>query len=246
MVAGLSAADRLAPVTIQVRPLRDGEAHAAHVVFTTALAVATSPPEAIEQRMDSFFPALSVGAFDGERMVGHAGGLPFTTAVPGGALVATTGVTRVGVLPSHRRRGVLTAMMGRQLRDARARGDVLASLRASEAPIYGRYGYGMAGSYVNWKIDTRRGAFTGSVDDPGTISLVDRDDWMQVAAAVYARAERRPGWIDRPAWRIRRSFGDGVAEETRWLAAHRDTRVARTASCTTSRWIATDGTSVAT
>jgi predicted acetyltransferase len=101
---------------------------------------------------------------------------------------------------------------------------VLASLRASEAAIYGRFGYGLAGSYVDWKIETRRGAFTGSVDDPGTISLADRADWMPVVAAVYARAERRPGWIDRPTWWNRRSFGDLVIGETRWLAVHRDGR----------------------
>ena len=129
--------------------------------------------------MDSFFPALSVGAFDGDRMVGHAGGLPFTTAVPGGALVATIGVTRVGVFPSHRRRGVLTDD-GPPVARRGPGATCWHRCALSEAPIYGRFGYGMAGSYIDWKIDTRRGAFTGSVDDPGTITLVYRDDWMHV------------------------------------------------------------------
>src|SRR5438132_12088929 len=76
-------------------------------------------------------------AFDGGGIVGGAGALTFNVSVPGGASVPASGVTVVGVLPSHRRRGVLTAMMRAQLEDCRARGDALAYLWASEAPIYG-------------------------------------------------------------------------------------------------------------
>ena len=43
-------------------------------------------------------------AFDGDRIVGGAGAFPFELTVPGGT-VACGGVTVVGVLPTHRRRG---------------------------------------------------------------------------------------------------------------------------------------------
>ena len=59
------------------------------------------------------------------RIVGGAGAFTFDVSVPGGKCPAA-GVTVVGVLPTHRRRGALTAMMRAQLDDARERGDVLA------------------------------------------------------------------------------------------------------------------------
>ena len=76
-------------------------------------------------------------------IVGGAGAFPFELTVPGG-VVPTAGVTVVGTFPTHRRRGVLRAMMRAQLDDVHARGEPLALLWASEDTIYGRFGYGMA------------------------------------------------------------------------------------------------------
>ena len=70
-------------------------------------------------------------------------GVPFDLTVPGGEL-PTAGVTVVGVLPTHRRRGVLRSLMRAQLDDAHERGEPLAALWASEESIYGRFGYGLA------------------------------------------------------------------------------------------------------
>ena len=70
--------------------------------------------------------------------------MTFDVSVPGGATVPAAGVSVVGVLPSHRRRGVLNAMMHALLDDSRRRGDALACLWASEGTIYGRFGYGLA------------------------------------------------------------------------------------------------------
>ena len=82
-------------------------------------------------------------AFDGEAMVGTAAAYEFTLTIPGGELPAA-GVTAVGVLPTHRRRGLLTRLMRVQLDDIRERGEPLAVLFASEPAIYGRFGYGLA------------------------------------------------------------------------------------------------------
>src|SRR5947209_8472982 len=51
------------------------------------------------------------------RVVGGAGAFTFRMSVPGGGSVPAGGVTVVGVLPTHRRRGVLTRMMKAQLED---------------------------------------------------------------------------------------------------------------------------------
>ncbi|MGC5410200.1 GNAT family N-acetyltransferase, partial [Streptomyces sp. DT225] len=74
--------------------------------------------------------------------VGTAAAYSFELTLPGGNLVPAAGVTAVGVLPSHRRRGVLGAMMRHQLAEVRERGEFLSVLLASEAGIYGRFGYG--------------------------------------------------------------------------------------------------------
>ena len=82
-------------------------------------------------------------AFDGDAIVGGAGVFPFELSIPGGPLPCA-GVTVVGVLPTHRRRGILDRMMRAQLADVRERGEPLAALWASEETIYGRFGYGLA------------------------------------------------------------------------------------------------------
>ena len=88
---------------------------------------------------------MSLSAWDQRRCVGNVAGYRFDTLVPGGAWLPTSGVTRVGVLSTHRRRGLLRAMITRLLAEAADRGQVLASLRASETRIYQRFGFGLAG-----------------------------------------------------------------------------------------------------
>src|SRR5581483_5441497 len=76
---------------------------------------------------------------EGGATVGGAGAFSFRMTVPGGTTLPTAGVTLVGVLPTHRRRGILGSMMRAQLDDVHERGEPLAALWASEETIYGRY-----------------------------------------------------------------------------------------------------------
>lgn len=72
--------------------------------------------------------------------------LGLSVPAPGGgsALRQVEGLTWVGVHPDHRRRGVLSALVREHLRWTHETGRPLAALKASEASIYGRYGYGVA------------------------------------------------------------------------------------------------------
>lgn len=101
-------------------------------------------PDEVE-KLGAILPAERVltAREDGE-IVGGAGAYRFDTTVPGGAQVPTAGVMAVGVLPTHRRRGALTALMRRQLADAHERGEPIATLFAAEGAIYPRFGYGLA------------------------------------------------------------------------------------------------------
>ncbi len=100
-----------------------------------------------DARVDRFSKVLPFerthAAFSDGEIVGGAGAFPFELSVPGGML-ACGGVTVVGVYPTHRRRGVLRAMMDAQLRDLHEREEPIAALWASEETIYGRFGYGLA------------------------------------------------------------------------------------------------------
>ena len=89
----------------------------------------------------------------------EGGAYAFDVTLPGGAVVATSGVTAVGVLPTHRRRGVLRSLMARQLEDVREREEPVALLTASEATIYRRFGYGVACVFRTVEVDRSRATF---------------------------------------------------------------------------------------
>ncbi|MFJ6566144.1 GNAT family N-acetyltransferase [Streptomyces sp. NPDC091292] len=145
----------------------------------------------------------SIGVWDGDECVGTAGAFTFRMAVPGGALVPAAGVTMVSVAATHRRRGVLTSMMRRQLDDVRSWGEPVAVLTASEPVIYGRFGYGVGTYQMYAEIDTDR--VTLAVP-PGTddvrLRFVEPEDVRDACEGVYARQvtgrpgmmARRPGW----------------------------------------------------
>ena len=95
--------------------------------------------------LDRFEFDRTLAAFDGTTPVGVTMCFSFQLSVPGQEVLPAAGVTFVAVLPTHRRRGVLSSMMRRQLGDVRERGEPLAILWASESVIYPRYGYGRAG-----------------------------------------------------------------------------------------------------
>ncbi|WP_330351534.1 GNAT family N-acetyltransferase [Streptomyces sp. NBC_00582] len=145
----------------------------------------------------------SVGAWDGGEPVGTAGAFDFRLTVPGGASVPAAGVTMVGVSATHRRRGLLTAMMRRQLDDIRAWGEPLAVLTASEPVIYGRFGYAAATFGLHAEIDTGRVRLSvpAGTDDV-RLRYVDPRAALDRCEAVYARTvAARPGMLARrPGW----------------------------------------------
>jgi predicted acetyltransferase len=103
------------------------------------------------------------------------------------------GVTSVGVLPTHRRRGILTALMRRQLQDVREHGEPVAALYASEGLIYGRFGYGLGTLAGQIEADSRRATFVDRVEGArtGSMRLVDRDEALREIPRVYDRLRSR-------------------------------------------------------
>ena len=159
---------------------------------------------------ERFGPLLPVdrmhAVLDGGDIVAGAGVFPFRLTVPGGA-VPCAGVTVVGVLPSHRRRGLLRRMMDAQLRDIRERGEPIAALWASEETIYPRFGYGLAALTHHVDADRSGVAIRSELARDGAMRLVAHDEALRTFPRVYERVARtRPGMIlrTRDWWTIRR------------------------------------------
>ena len=130
-------------MTFEVRPSGD-LAEFSSAVLSIGQYFGNEPdPEGME-RFTRMLPLERMhAAWEDGQVVGGAGAFPFQMSVPGGALQCA-GTTVVGVAPTHRRRGVLRAMMRAHLDDAHERGEPIAALWASEETIYGRFGYGPA------------------------------------------------------------------------------------------------------
>ncbi|MBO0654635.1 GNAT family N-acetyltransferase [Streptomyces triculaminicus] len=169
------------------------------------------------------------------RPVGTAGAYSFELTLPGEIIVPASGVTAVGVLPSHRRQGVLSAMMRHQLAELRARGEFLSVLLASEALIYGRFGYGPATYTQRLTVPRHQAAFAlprarGTADAPatgsdtGSIELLRRAECGAILEEVYDRYRRaQPGALSRPhRWWALGAGRPPVSPAPRYVAVHRD------------------------
>ncbi|MFJ7959149.1 GNAT family N-acetyltransferase [Streptomyces sp. NPDC096319] len=167
---------------------------------------------------------------DDGQPVGTAGAYSFELTLPGEVLVPVAGVTAVGVLPSHRRRGTLSAMMRHQLTELRARGELLSVLLASEATIYGRFGYGPATYTGRLTVPRHQGALglpraRGAADaDTGSVEVLRRAECGELLEEVYDRYRRaQPGALSRPhRWWERGAGQPPVSPAPRYVAVHRD------------------------
>ncbi|QGK69803.1 GNAT family N-acetyltransferase [Allosaccharopolyspora coralli] len=190
---------------VDVRALDPAEYRAAQDVFMAAL---MRPPTTDEQwrvREGTIRQGDVLGGFHDGTLAGTTRLFGSTLRVPGGAAVPAGAVTAVGVRADKTRRGVLTALMRAQLTDAKNRGHVVAMLHASEAAIYGRFGYGAATrarqvrltiASVKWRDDMPRG---------GAVRLVDRADAEKLLPELYRRiGTARPGMMERSDgwWRV--------------------------------------------
>jgi predicted N-acetyltransferase YhbS len=130
---------------------------------------------------------------DPAAIIGSAGAFTFEVSVPGGRTVAAAGVSWVSVYPTHRRRGILRALMTAQLTDIAARHEPVAVLWCSEATIYGRFGYGRATSEAEVTVDRHRAGI-----DPAVVAgaglraeIGDPADSLAEVEALYERPSAR-------------------------------------------------------
>jgi len=235
-------------MTIELRILdKEDDLIAAANVFRAAM-IGFPPMSGLRpgQITELLEPGRTVGAFVGGQLVGTADAVTSRLTLPGGAIVGHAAVTHIGVLPSHTRQGVASALVRHQLHDIAARGEVVASLRASEATIYGRYGYGVASSSQTLEVQTARAALRPDVGTGGPVRLIDTAQAWDVLPRTYAENRpSRPGTIDRPPewWQGSRLRGESSAGAA-YVAVHGDpgaeSGFVRYRPIDTERWFVSD------
>ncbi len=209
-------------VDVEIRTIAPEE-FGAHVRAITAAFGGYPRGEDIERERIVAEIDRSLAAFDGGEIVGGASAASFTVTVPGGSVPAA-GVTSVGVKPTHRRRGINSALMRRQLDDIHASGEPIAMLYASEGGIYGRFGYGLGSFRYRMKAAPKGTKYVRGYQATGRVRLSERDPGLASFLPLYDASRReRPGGIELDA----RWFGYRFSEshwggDRRWFYAGHD------------------------
>jgi predicted acetyltransferase len=196
--------------------------------FFATLSVAFSDPRPDPDEVETDKKVVELertfAAFDDDRIVGCAGVYTQRMVVPGGARVPTAGVTMVGVVPTHRRRGILRELMVMMLDQAAERGEPMASLFASQGAIYGRFGFGHAAHHLELDIALDHLTWAKGTEPSGRVTLHTRDEALPVMRRIYERAiEYRPAalevddtWMDVGFWESKKD------DERVFYAIHED------------------------
>jgi predicted acetyltransferase len=184
-------------VTIEVRVPNQDELPAFFDQLSLIFSGGPLKPDQLARQVSLTELDRTLAAYDGSELVGTAGAYSLQMALPGGVDLSTGGVTRVSVRATHRRLGVLRAMMRYQLDDIHARGEPLAALYASQAPIYGRFGYGVGAWHSRLAIPRARSAFREPARD-GRVRVVDGETALAVIPDLHERLRRgQPGAVSR-------------------------------------------------
>ncbi|WP_167973703.1 GNAT family N-acetyltransferase [Lentzea indica] len=178
----------------EIRVLTDEAQFRAHTsVFRRAMHWGPPTDEQWQVVLPSYEPDRVLAAFDGDEMIGTTQSYGSSLVVPGGALVPHAAISRVGVRADYTRRGVLTALMREQLSTLP---DPVATLRASEGRIYGRFGYGLAGRWRTVEVDANRAVIAGEMT--GRVRMIDQDTADKLLPELHEAVGRtRPGQIGR-------------------------------------------------
>ena len=174
---------------LTVRPITEEEWPKFRAVDHAAFGYPSVPDE-VEGQLPGYPFERTVATFDGDEIIGTAADYPFELTLPGLTTTPAAGVTWVGVLPTSRRRGVLSGMMRYQLDAVHERGEAVAILLASESTIYGRFGYGLATTQSDYTLERVHSAPLRAHKGPGRIRLIDKDVAVKELPRIHERSRR--------------------------------------------------------
>ncbi|NJM31595.1 MAG: GNAT family N-acetyltransferase [Limnobacter sp.] len=180
----------------------------------------------------------AIAAFDGSTLVGTLGCASLTLQMPGNHQCMLAGTTTVAVLPTHRRQGIMHKMLIKHFEDAREQDKPVAGLWASQTPVYGRFGYGVAAYQNELSIPAERLEFTGPKSDL-EVCFIDAEKAKTILPEVYNKCiPHIPGTNSRsPNWWTYRRLQDSDASPFLYLIVKQQGEVSGYAQFTrTSVW----------
>ena len=192
-------------MSIEIRPIATDEFEAAVEVISSAFLDRPDVAKVAAYLRDHWVAGRAWGAFDGPRACGTFNSWPTDLTVPGGATLPASAVSAVTVLPTHRRRGILTAMAAKEHAALRERGEAVGILFSAEWPIYGRFGYGPATRTMTVTLDVQRTRFHGAPAEGVELVVPNEAIRDEVRAVHEAWRVRRAGEIRRHpfSWDVR-------------------------------------------
>jgi predicted acetyltransferase len=132
------------------------------------------------------------------RIIGTALDMPLELTVRPGVTVPCRGITWVGVLPTHRRRGAMRALLAEHLAECERRGAAASLLHASNSGFYVSHGYGAASRRARVRVAVPYVRFREPAPE---LELRITDPLASHAACqeVWERCRlRTPGFTSRP------------------------------------------------
>jgi predicted acetyltransferase len=182
---------------IEIRPIAPDQWREFAGVMGVAFGETINDAELADHQLGFEFDR-SIAAFDGDRIVGTGGADSMDLTLPGLTTIPVGGLTSISVLPTHRRRGILRAMILRHFDEVEGRGEPVSVLNASESVIYGRFGYGLATTFADYEIDPRHGGFLRPPAGRGRLRVLDPEETPKVVPPFYDRYRRgQPGELSR-------------------------------------------------
>jgi predicted acetyltransferase len=211
MTAATIRAAIVGPMSIDVRPIHDDELVPWLDAGSTGFLDRPDIAKIAEEVRPHWDLARVWAAIEADRIVGTFRSWGSDLTVPGGGQVKAASITGVGVLPTHRRRGILSGMAAREHEAARGRDEVVSMLYASEYPIYGRFGYGPATTTATWTVDAKGTGFHPSTGMDGALELIAPDESGEATAREVFDTwrARQPGEIWRRPITWLADFGRG-------------------------------------
>jgi predicted acetyltransferase len=221
----------------EIRPVTEAELPAYFGQLGRVFGGETPPAEEIAASSAEVELDRTLGVFEDGELVATMGVHSLALTVPGGRRVPMAGLAGASVLTTHRRQGLLRAMMTRQLANAHERGEPVAGLFTSEGGIYGRFGFGAATLEGVLRLRRDEAAFARPVRldglrfaDPArsvdlAVEIVERSVAAQPGAfarsALWLRLQMEdPAWLRRGRGELTfvlRTEGDGFAAYRRRL-----------------------------
>lgn len=197
-------------MAVEVRTFRDEDREAAFHVRVTAFRH-DRPDYDASGDADYTEDERRLVAVDAGTVVGHLGVWELAQWF-GGRAVPCGGVASVAILPSHRRRGIASALLQRAVADMRERGENLSMLYPMAFAPYRNAGWEVGGVWLQREVPTRALATLPRPDHPHDIVPVT-EDHLEAMTELHDEASRRH------AGNLRR----GARMTQRFLAPDEDT-----------------------